>query len=334
LCWGFWKSGAGESLAAVRGLGTWSLVSRLLFWAWSMFHLAMGMRLHFLRLRPKLAVSAVLIGVVPLLLVVGLGLMILYTGLGGARASRAEAILDGWRRLASQGAELAPALFDTTFTWPDPAGGAPAWAPDLASAFGRALADRAAGVSEDEDDHKDEEAAGDDAAAAATGGERTVSAAGGAVQVSVPAATLPPGQWTVPADSTGWFLAGGSIWLVRWQGLDTPQPQARAWQLGRKPLTELSRLLRAGVVISGSVGRTSQGDFVVGSRTGSRDGRRRRRAAGSPVSRPATATRPRRAAGSPTDSSSGARSSRWGNCATGACASTGPSCACGWDRPT
>jgi serine phosphatase RsbU (regulator of sigma subunit) len=265
LCWGFWKSGAGESLAAVRGLGTWSLVSLLLFWAWSMFHLAMGMRLHFLRLRPKLAVSAVLIGVVPLLLVVGLGLMILYTGLGGARASRAEAILDGWRRLASQGAELAPALFDTTFTWPDPAGGAPAWAPDLASAFGRALADRAAGVSEDEDDQEDEGAAADDSAAAVgQDGEHTVSAAGSAVQVSVPVTTAPAGQWTVPADSTGWFLAGGNIWLVRWQGLDTPEPQARAWQLGRKPLTELSRLLRAGVVISGSVGRTSQGDLVIG----------------------------------------------------------------------
>lgn len=270
VCWGFWKPTDGESPSALRGLGTWSLVSLLLFWAWSMFHLAMGMRLHFLRLRPKLAISAVLIGVVPLLLVVGLGLLVLYTGLGGARASRAEAILDGWRRLASQGAELAPALFDTTFTWPDPTGGAPAWAPDLASAFGRALADRAAGVSDDEDEEDDEVAAGDDsAAAAAPDSSRIISAAGGAVQVSVPATTLPPGQWTAPADSTGWFLAGGNIWLVRWQGLDTTQPQARGWQLGHKPLTELSRLLRAGVVISGSVGRTAQGDFVLGFQDGS-----------------------------------------------------------------
>lgn len=263
LCWGFWKPDDGESLSAVRGLGTWSLVSLILFWAWSMFHLAIGMRLHFLRLRPKLAISAVLIGVVPLLLVVGLGLMILYTGLGGARASRAEAILDGWRRLAAQGAELAPALFDTTFTWPDPAGGAPAWVPDLASAFGRSLADRAAGVSDDDDEDED-----GDSAAAPDGG-RTLTTAGGAVQVSVPAATSSAGQWTVPADSTGWFLAGGNIWLVRWQGLDTPEPRARAWQLGRKPLTELSRLLRAGVVVSGSVGRTAQGDFVLGFQDGS-----------------------------------------------------------------
>ncbi|MBK8165318.1 MAG: SpoIIE family protein phosphatase [bacterium] len=269
LCWGFWKPGDGESPSAVRGLGTWSLVSLALFWAWSMFHLAMGMRLHFLRLRPKLAISAVLIGVVPLLLVVGLGLLILYTGLGGARASRAEAILDGWRRLASQGAELAPALFDTTFTWPDPDGGAPAWAPDLAAAFGRSLADRAAGITDDDDDEEDEDdGQGDAGATAARDGERTVSAAGGAVRVSVPVAAPPAGSWSVPADSTGWFLAGGNIWLVRWQGLGTPEPRARAWQLGPRPLTELSRLLRAGVVISGSVGRSAQGDFVVGFQDG------------------------------------------------------------------
>ena len=260
LCWGFWKPGDGDSPAAVRGVGTWALVSLMLFWAWSMFHLAMGMRLHFLRLRPKLAVSAVLIGVVPLLLVVGLGLMILYTGLGGARAARAEAALEGWRRLAAGGAELAPALFDTSFTWPDPAGGAPAWAPELATAFRRALDDRAAGRDGDgEDDAEDD---------AERPGARTVTAAGGAVQVSVPEAPVARGPWPAPADSTGWFLAGGHIWLMRWQGLATPQPEVRAWQLGQKPLTELSRQLRAGVFISGNVGRTAQGDFVVGFQDG------------------------------------------------------------------
>ncbi|MBM4130261.1 HAMP domain-containing protein, partial [bacterium] len=259
LCWGFWKSADGESPAAVRGLGTWALVPLLLFWAWSLFHLAMGMRLHFLRLRPKLAVSAVLIGVVPLLLVVGLGLMILYTGLGGARAARAEAALEGWRRLAAGGVAVAPALFDTAFSWPDPAGGAPAWAPDLAVAFRRALDDKAAGRGRDDDDDDD----GDD------GDEDGGAPAAGAVPDSVPAAAADEGPWAAPADSTGWFLAGGHIWLVRWQGLDAPQPQLRAWQLGRRPLTELSRQLRAGVFISGSVGRTAQGDLVIGFQDGS-----------------------------------------------------------------
>lgn len=257
-CWGFWKPGEGTVSTAARGLGTWSLVSLVLFWAWSLFHLAMGMRLHFLRLRPKLAVSAVLIGVVPLILVIGLGLMILYTGLGGARASRAEAMLESWRRLAAQGAELAPALFDTAFSWPDPAGGAPAWAPELAAAFSRALADEVAGTGDAGDAEADGAKEGDAA--------ETVAAGGGAVQVTLPARTRSTALAAIPRDSTGWFLAAGDVWLVRWQGLDTPQPQARAWQLGRRPLTELSRVLRAGVALSGNVGRSAKGDLVIGGR--------------------------------------------------------------------
>ena len=62
----------------------------------------LGMRLNFLRLRPKLAVSAVLIGLVPLFLVVVLGLMILYTGLGGARAARTAATLESWRAMTAE----------------------------------------------------------------------------------------------------------------------------------------------------------------------------------------------------------------------------------------
>ena len=67
--------------------GAWSLLSLGCFWFLSLFHLAIRMRLHFLRLRPKLGVAAILIGFVPLVLMVVLGLMILYTGLGGARAA-------------------------------------------------------------------------------------------------------------------------------------------------------------------------------------------------------------------------------------------------------
>lgn len=123
-------------------LGNWALGSLVFFWFWSLFHLAVRMQLHFLRLRPKLAVSAFLIGVVPLLLVGLLTAMMLYTGLGGARASGAGAILESWREVAADGSDLAPALFDSVFVWPDlaavavPAGAvrlpAPSWAPGLA----------------------------------------------------------------------------------------------------------------------------------------------------------------------------------------------------------
>ncbi len=126
FCHRFWALEAPETgaLAVVRQVGGWSLWSLVGFWFWSLFHLAIHMRLHFLRLRPKLAVSAILIGFVPLVLVLVMGVMIFYTGLGGARAQRASNILEGWRQEAQRGADLSGALFDTTFTWP--AAGRPA----------------------------------------------------------------------------------------------------------------------------------------------------------------------------------------------------------------
>ena len=117
---GVWSTEADDRiLTIVDKLGIWSLASLLSFWFLSLFHLAVRMRLHFLRLRAKLAVSAFLIGFVPLALVLLLGLMIFYEGLGGSRSVRAGNILESWREMAAAGTDLAGAPFDTTFTWPD-----------------------------------------------------------------------------------------------------------------------------------------------------------------------------------------------------------------------
>ncbi len=247
LSWSFWGLAPGNQVTPLRSLGCWSLVSLALFWVYSMFHLAMNMRLHFLRLRPKLAVSAVLIGVVPLLLVVALGLAILFTGLGGARAARAGAMLESWRRLAAQGVDLAPALFDTTFTWPEPAGAAPAWTPTLAAALRRSIID----------DLQDDAGESGDSVADST---------------ATPASRRALAAAEVPADTTGWFLAEGQLWLIRWQGLDGETPRAQAWQLGRKPLTELSRILRVGIALTGEGRQDTDGDISFGNRdsTGNR----------------------------------------------------------------
>ncbi len=237
LSWSYWGLAPGNQVGPLRALGGWSLVSLAMFWVHSMFHLAMNMRLHFLRLRPKLAVSAVLIGVVPLLLVVALGLAILYTGLGGARAARAGAMLESWRRLAAQGVDLSPALFDTTFSWPEPAGAAPAWTPKMAAALRRSIIDDAQDAGDDEAD-----------------------------STATPAMTRALAAAAVPADSTGWFLADRRLWLIRWQGLDGDAPRAQAWQLNRKPLTELSRVLRVGIVLAGNGRQDSNGNISFGSR--------------------------------------------------------------------
>ncbi len=217
----------------LKRLGGWSQLSLGCFWFGSLFHLAIRMRLHFLRLRPKLGVTAILIGFVPLLLMVVLGLMILYTGLGGARAARTTGALENWRQMAATGADFGGALFDTTFAWPGPgsAGGnatlieAPDWVPGLADKMRGSMADEA----------RIKKTAADSGAAPA------------------PAVT----------DSTGWFLAGEKIWLMRWRDLDTPQSAVQAWHLGEHPLEILSRLLKVGIDISPASASRSEDDEPV-----------------------------------------------------------------------
>ncbi|PID79203.1 hypothetical protein CSA17_06110 [bacterium DOLJORAL78_65_58] len=119
-CTGVWgvETEQGRRLTWLTKLGLWSLLSLIVFWLLSAFHLAVRMRLHFLRLRPKLTISAFLIGFVPLVLVVVLGSLVFYLGLGGSRAQRSIYILESWREMAAGGNNMAGAPFDTTFCWP------------------------------------------------------------------------------------------------------------------------------------------------------------------------------------------------------------------------
>jgi serine phosphatase RsbU (regulator of sigma subunit) len=220
--------------ALFKTLSGWSAGSLLIFWIWSLFHLAVRMKLHFLRLRPKLAVSAVLIGLVPLLLVALLGVMILYWSLGGARAIRAENILESWRHTASVGVDLAGAPFDTTFAWPDPSPNAlpaadrgqvipaPAWTEDLSAALNYSL-------------------------------------------IQVPQSRGEPA--TTSIDTTGWFLMDSAIWLMDWRGIGTERPTVRAWQLGDQPLTILSELLKAGLHITSVGAEATNGSVEISSPT-------------------------------------------------------------------
>ncbi len=199
-----------ELLAALRRLGGWSVGSLLTFWLWSLFHLAVRMRLHFLRLRPKLAVSALLIGLVPLVLVGILAVLVLYLGLGGARATRATNVLEDWRSAAAAGVDLSGAPFDTTFAWPERVTmsdraeriPAPPWVTELADAMEYTLV-------------------------------QIPASEGNTVAASL--------------DTTGWFAMDGNIWLMDWRGVGTDSVMTRAWCLGTGPLERLSRLLGAGL---------------------------------------------------------------------------------------
>jgi serine phosphatase RsbU (regulator of sigma subunit) len=95
----------------------YSVWSLRFFWFFSILRLFLNIRLHFMKLKPKLAVSAVLIAFVPLLLVNVMGILTVYSTLGVSRATRAEAILQDWTRLAVQDMNFMHAISDRTFTY-------------------------------------------------------------------------------------------------------------------------------------------------------------------------------------------------------------------------
>ncbi|MFH2051252.1 MAG: SpoIIE family protein phosphatase [bacterium] len=218
----FWGEDTGSwPVDRLRYLGGWSLGGLIMFWLWSLFHLALHMRLHFMRLRPKLAVSAVLIGVIPLLMVIVLGSLIFYTGLGGSRAERARETLESWRLMTAAGTDLSGALFDTTFVWPDTP------------------------------------------ASTRIPGRITAPAEMADLVRTMKGSLLPGTSRVAVSDSTHWFLLDRSLWLMRWRGLDTPEPRVEAWKLGVTPLKMLSGILRAGIDIGSVDARAGDGAVVI-----------------------------------------------------------------------
>ncbi|MEZ4387935.1 MAG: SpoIIE family protein phosphatase [Candidatus Krumholzibacteriia bacterium] len=73
------------------------------FWLSSLLTLLFNMRLHFLRLRPKLLVAGILVGVVPMLLQTVFGVLLLYGGIGGSRANGVNSVLDSWAQTFAAG---------------------------------------------------------------------------------------------------------------------------------------------------------------------------------------------------------------------------------------
>ncbi len=133
-----WDFRPSEELGGFHALGQatlrYALGSLLCFWLLTGAHLVFGMRLHFMRLRPKLATSAVFIAVVPLLLVIGLWMTILLTVIGAGRASVARDLLRDWAELAVRDPAAGPALFPASFMAREdapPPATAPAWLPEL-----------------------------------------------------------------------------------------------------------------------------------------------------------------------------------------------------------
>ena len=94
--------------------GVWSL---RLFYFFSLFNLFFAIRLQFMKIRPKLAVSSFLITVVPVLLVIMMGILIIYFSLGLNRAARAQTIFYDWAEIAALDENFVHVLSSTSFTY-------------------------------------------------------------------------------------------------------------------------------------------------------------------------------------------------------------------------
>jgi serine phosphatase RsbU (regulator of sigma subunit) len=96
-------------------LSRYATASLELFWFFSLLHIFFRARLHFMKIRPKLAVSAFLIAVIPAFLIIFMGLIILYGTLGATRGTRVRSVLQDWAELASLDENFIPSLCPHSF---------------------------------------------------------------------------------------------------------------------------------------------------------------------------------------------------------------------------
>jgi len=115
-----------ESANGASFIGHYASGSLEVFWFFSLFHLFFRARLHFMKLRPKLAVSAVLITVTPVLLIIFMGLILLYGTLGATRGARVRAVLQNWTELAAVDENFISSLFPESFLYRETGTGSPA----------------------------------------------------------------------------------------------------------------------------------------------------------------------------------------------------------------
>jgi serine phosphatase RsbU (regulator of sigma subunit) len=148
----FWK-GRGPALATGASPGgtlslfdnavRYSLASLRWFWFLSLFHLVFTVRLHFMRLRPKLAVAAFFIAVVPILLLVSLAVGAVYMTLSESHAARARSVLEEWANLAGQDESflrlLSKSAFGVQGVEPEGAAAAEAGQPPRLDSLARSL---------------------------------------------------------------------------------------------------------------------------------------------------------------------------------------------------
>lgn len=256
--------GLGASHAYGQSFLRYALGCLQLFWILVAFHLVLGMRLHFMRLRPKLVASAVFVAVVPLIFVLLQGVAIMFGVVGGTLATGGRQLLRDWAELASADAVAGRALFGTTFAArqaaPAPAD-APAWLPRFwaalaapvpapvpasAAAAGGAEtgADAAAGGGGARDGRRD--AARADRAGSDRGQPRFV------IDGDVEGPDLQIGRRWAPCDSTFFLHTGPELWVLRLQRETADSAwAATGYRVDESVMAHLAAVMQADVGVRG-----------------------------------------------------------------------------------
>ncbi len=221
LVWWDWTwpglDGLGWFEGFVNNLGRTAQGSLKLFWFFSLMRLLFGIRLHFLRLRPKLAVMATLIATLPLLLLTAFGLVALYGAMGGITTARGRDVLQDW---AANPAVVREAAGGGGFAWTGDRtqGQAPDWLEGFRSALARPAP-------------ADEEAPDVRSVKLTVAGEEQI---------------VRSGYWA-PADTAAVFRIADELWLLDVRGLGADGPRITGVPLDEAVLDRLSALLRADV---------------------------------------------------------------------------------------
>ncbi|MBC8424722.1 SpoIIE family protein phosphatase [bacterium] len=196
------------------------LGSLRLFWIFSLLRLLFGVRLHFLRLRPKLAVMGALVAAIPLLLLTAFGLVALYGAMGGVTTARGRDVLQDW---AANPAAIRHAADGVGFVWSDgrALGSPPAWLDDFRTTL---------------------------SLPAPAPGEEVADARGMHLTIAGEEQLVRTGAWT-PADTAAVFRVAGELWLLEVSDLAAGGPRITGVPLDTGVLDHLSALLRADVGI-------------------------------------------------------------------------------------
>jgi serine phosphatase RsbU (regulator of sigma subunit) len=206
----------------------WAGNSVAFFWLFVFLGMILGTRLHFLRLKPKLAVVGLLFSSAVIFVVI-LVTLLSFFALGGIQASRGRGLFLEFAKNASQGEIPVERVFDTRFSAslaPDSlfVPGAPEWLPDFVSMLHTPLPD-----SMEMENNQ---------------GETIIVARNG--QAGTLGGSAPYGYWA-SKDTTAFFAVGKEVWWMDLKGFGTDDPRLDGYLVNEKPLSYLSSLLHQDV---------------------------------------------------------------------------------------